>query len=282
MYNAVNNYYPTDLRPPPSLPLQREQSQSFHPSQYRLPWTVGTITTPALREQMIAVSDAATSSQKALKMIWEVYRKRYNCLCPESNWTVYLAHCVAISRLLQWRDSYLGKHTQPPFNVPGTHHGIHQTLAPPPKLPPFLVKDIVLHEPTYRAFYNTVSTLKQQYLAGPNAQWTAAKRHTELLLIESPLSDAARRQWFNDWLSYRNTAKRWEFTVAELKIATWELISGEIKELIDIAVEKDWYGDIQPPVSGTKETDYADLVPLQIPSWEQVKPFQSLDEPGYW
>jgi hypothetical protein len=253
---------------PLSLPLGHQSNQSFQSYQYRVPLSIGDITNVELREQMIRTSNTATACQKELMIFNAAYRKRYMALCPRNNPGVFHNHGLAMARLFQWRDRYIGRHVQPPYSFPGPRLGMNETLAPPAKIPAFLVQGVVLDELAYRKFYTTICEMRDKYLAGPAAQWEAVKCDTEKLMLQTPLTDITRTRWLHEWLRWRDRATRWENAVEQLWIMTWEQISTEVQSLINVAAvdEREWEYTLKlSSVMEKGDPEYADL--LEIPDW---------------
>ncbi|KAL1964951.1 hypothetical protein VTN77DRAFT_6151 [Rasamsonia byssochlamydoides] len=242
-------------------PVNRRQpypNQIFRPIPYLFdrqpnpfPFYVGAIIPPALARQLEHVRNAASAASHAIRVIERLYRKRYDSLCPTTDEEVYANHVRSMGLLLKWKDAFLGPNAAPPFPPPGWQDNpLDQTLAPAPKIPLFLIS-VAMSEHNYRAYLDDLTQLRNQYLQGAHVQWVAAKRRLEELLIDAPISEMDRRNWLRWWVSYLGGMKVWESRVQEMVPPTWEEISTEVNDLVELAVDVagPWDRDLSLPVT---------------------------------
>ncbi|KAL1988438.1 hypothetical protein VTN96DRAFT_9493 [Rasamsonia emersonii] len=213
---------------------QRDPTQRFRSLPYIYDWQqtpfplyVGAVIPPAVARQLEHVRAAASAASSAIRTIDRLWRKRYHFLCPSTNAETHAAHVRAINLLVKWKEAFQG---------PGGR-GLHETLAPPPKIPAYLVSDVTIDEKTYHEFFVTLTHLREQYLQGAHMQWMAAKRNLEELLIDAPISEMDRHNWLRWWVSYLGKMKVWELRVQEMVPPSWDEICAEVSELVEMAVD---------------------------------------------
>lgn len=216
-----------------TTPRLRSLPYIYDWQQTPFPLYVGAVIPPAVARQLENVREAAIAAANAIRTIDRLWKKRYHFLCPTTNAETHAAHVRSITLLMRWKEAFLGH----PGGDGSSRGGLHETLAPPPKIPAYLVSDVTLDEKTYREFFVAMTRLREQYLQGAHMQWVAAKRSLEELLIDAPISEMDRHNWLRWWVSYLGKMKMWELRVQEMVPPTWEEICAEVDELVEMAVD---------------------------------------------